>query len=122
MNKQNRYTEKLFSYGTLQYEAVQISTFGRKLNGVSDILSGYRLDTIKINDSSVVETSGTAVHPILRHTGNAQDEVMGIVFDITSKELQQADTYEVADYKRIHIKLHSGTQAWVYVSAKQVAP
>ena len=122
MNTENIYTEKLFSYGTLQYEAVQVSTFGRKLKGVSDVLSGYRLDTIKINDSSVVETSGSAVHPILRYTGNNEDEVMGIVFDITSKELQQADTYEVADYKRIRIKLRSGMQAWVYVSANQVTP
>lgn len=121
MNTKDINTEKLFSYGTLQYEKVQISTFGRKLNGVSDVLAGYRLETIKINVSSVVDTSGAAVHPILRHTGNTEDEVTGIVFDITSKELQQADSYEVADYKRIRVKLHSDTQAWVYVSADHVS-
>lgn len=104
----------------MQYDTVQISTFGRKLNGVSDVLSGFRLDTIKINDSSVVETSGAAVHSILICTNNKKDEVAGIVFDITSNELQQADTYEVSDYKRIRVKLHSGIHAWVYVSANQV--
>lgn len=122
MNTDNSYNEKLFSYGTLQYEAVQISTFGRKLHGISDVLSGYRLDTIKINDPSVVETSGAATHPILVYTGNKKDEVTGIVFDITSKELQQADTYEVADYQRIRIQLNSGIHAWVYVSANQATP
>jgi hypothetical protein len=36
-------TEKLFSYGTLQYEAVQLDTFGRTLLGQKDVLLGYRL-------------------------------------------------------------------------------
>ena len=33
---------KLFSYGTLQQEDVQLATFGRRLTGVSDALVGYR--------------------------------------------------------------------------------
>lgn len=119
MNTENIYTEKLFSYGTLQYETVQLSTFGRKLDGVADILMGYRLSTLQINDASVVATSGAAVHPILIYTDNKTDKVHGIVFDITAQELQQADKYEVADYKRVRVKLCSGTEAWVYVSANQ---
>lgn len=39
---------KLFSYGTLQYESVQLSTFGRKLSGAADSLLGYKLEKIKI--------------------------------------------------------------------------
>ena len=35
-------TELLFSYGTLQIEAVQLSTFGRKLVGTADELPGSR--------------------------------------------------------------------------------
>jgi hypothetical protein len=31
----------LFSYGTLQLEAVQLATFGRKLNGAADGLPGF---------------------------------------------------------------------------------
>lgn len=118
MNTKNIYTEKLFSYGTLQYEAVQISTFGRKLNGSRDILIGYRLSHIQIHDTNVVATSGESVHPILINTGNKEDKVSGIVFDISIEELQLADKYEVADYKRVCVQLHSGASAWVYVSKR----
>lgn len=43
MNTDIRYSEKLFSYGTLQQETVQLSTFGRKLQGTADVLIGYHL-------------------------------------------------------------------------------
>lgn len=36
-------TERLFSYGTLQQENVQIATFGRLLNGAPDALVGFKL-------------------------------------------------------------------------------
>jgi hypothetical protein len=35
--------EFLFSYGTLQLEAVQMATFGRQLTGTSDALRGFEL-------------------------------------------------------------------------------
>lgn len=115
MSTENIYTEKLFSYGTLQYEAVQLSTFGRKLNGTSDILIGYRLSTLKITDPNIADISGEAVHPVLIHTGNKEDKVAGMVFEITLEELHSADKYEVADYKRIDVTLSSNIQAWVYI-------
>jgi gamma-glutamylcyclotransferase (GGCT)/AIG2-like uncharacterized protein YtfP len=118
MNLQNTYSEKLFSYGTLQYEAVQLSTFGRKLNGAQDVLTGYHLSHLEINDHNVVETSGTSTHPILIYTGKEIDKVTGIVFDVSQQELQQADQYEVDEYKRVCVQLDSKTHAWVYVSAK----
>lgn len=118
MNVKNIFSEKIFSYGTLQYESVQLSTFGRKLNGTYDILTGYYLSHLKISDINVVKKSGTSTHPILVHTGKESDEVSGIVFDISLKELQQADKYEVEDYKRTYVQLRSGIHAWVYVSAK----
>jgi gamma-glutamylcyclotransferase (GGCT)/AIG2-like uncharacterized protein YtfP len=116
MQSQSSYNEKLFSYGTLQYEAVQIATFGRKLNGTQDILNSYRLAQLQINDPNVIATSGESIHPILIHTGVTTDEVIGTVFDISQEELQLADQYEVADYKRVCVQLHSGTSAWVYIS------
>lgn len=118
MREKNIYSEKLFSYGTLQYEPVQLSTFGRKLHGVQDVQTGYHLSQLEINNHNVVEMSGTATHPILIHTGKETDEVSGVFFDISPHELQQADGYEVEDYKRICVQLRSGTRAWVYVSAK----
>src|SRR5277367_6175035 len=49
---------KLFSYGTLQQEDVQLATFGRRLAGVSDALVGYRQSMVAIDDPEVVRTSG----------------------------------------------------------------
>jgi|SRR6185312_12513521 len=115
MNTEN--TEFLFSYGTLQYETVQLSTFGRKLNGTPDTLIGYRLSQLQIKDPNVVALSGTETHPILTYTGNKEDKVSGTVFAITNKELELSDKYEVAEYKRIQVQLCSGLAAWVYINA-----
>src|SRR5205814_1170716 len=114
MNTNNIHSEKLFSYGTLQYESVQLSTFGRKLIGSKDSLTGYQLTQLEITDQHVINTSGSATHPILILTDNPMDEVSGTVFKVSTKELEEADKYEVKDYKRISIQLRSGTQAWVY--------
>ncbi|MEQ1789959.1 MAG: gamma-glutamylcyclotransferase family protein [Rickettsiales bacterium] len=111
-------SEKIFSYGTLQYESVQISTFSRKLHGSSDKLAGYKLSYVEITDQAVLAASGEAIHPILVYTGNIADEVMGMVFEITPEELELSDKYEVADYKRVLVQLESGINAWVYISAK----
>ena len=62
--------ERLFSYGTLRYESVQLATFGRKLIGSTDILAGYTLSHLKIKNPDVVTTSGDAIHPILISTNN----------------------------------------------------
>jgi hypothetical protein len=40
-----------------------------------------------------------------------------MVFEVTTAELAAADEYEVADYKRVSVRLKSGVQAWVYVRA-----
>ena len=106
---------QLFSYGTLQDEAVQLSTFGRHLKGVSDSLSGYRQTRIPIKDQPGV--SDDQYYLNAQHTGRETDRVSGIRFEVTQQELEQADLYEAtADYKRIVVKLDSGTKAWVYVS------
>ena len=47
-------TEFLFSYGTLQLEAVQMATFGRQLTGTSDALRGFELVILKIEDQTLV--------------------------------------------------------------------
>lgn len=108
-------TEQLFSYGTLQYEAVQLANFGRKLEGNQDDLPGFKLSMIEITDPSVIATSGETFHPIIAYTGNPIDRVNGMVFEISVEELKCADSYEVSDYKRIEVKLVSGRSAWVYV-------
>ena len=115
-------TEFLFSYGTLQLESVQLATFGRRLDGAADALPGFESSMMKIEDTAVVATSGKTHHPIVAFTGRDSDLVAGTVFQVTAAELEQADKYEVAAYKRIAVTLRSGVQAWVYVDARSEPP
>lgn len=107
----------LFSYGTLQLESVQISSFGRLLDGRDDTMPGWRKDWLEITDPAVLAASGQRFHPVVRRTDDASDVVEGKVFSITAEELAAADRYEVADYRRIEVTLGSGLRAWVYVAA-----
>lgn len=112
--------EYLFSYGTLQQEAVQLATFGRTLSGKPDALAGYTLTQLTISDSAVIETSGSASHPIIRETGYKSDTVTGTRLEVTPNELRSADAYEVDDYRRVSVVLTSGLTAWVYVDAREI--
>ena len=108
--------EHLFSYGTLQAEAVQLATFGRKLVGESDTLPGYRQTRLEIQDPTVVASVGATYHLNVQFTGLDSDFVVGITFRVTRKELEQADIYEAtANYKRVSVQLKSGNRAWVYL-------
>lgn len=107
----------LFSYGTLQDKAVQLANFGRELVGSKDVMVGYVESVIEITDPAVIAASGKTHHPIVRFSGYFADEIPGMVFAITERELKAADAYEVADYKRVKAPLKSGKSAWVYVSA-----
>ena len=107
----------LFSYGTLQLEAVQFATFGRRLEGRDDTMPGWRSEHLEITDPDVLATSGERFHPVVVPSENADDEVEGKVFVITPEELSHADAYEVSDYERVEVGLKSGLRAWVYVQA-----
>ncbi|HEY1763413.1 MAG TPA: gamma-glutamylcyclotransferase family protein [Opitutaceae bacterium] len=115
-------SERLFSYGTLQLEPVQLSTFGRKLAGSPDTLPGYELSLVEIDDPKVLETSGKTHHPIVKYTGRPENVVTGVVFTITLKELLNADRYEVAAYRRFAVRLGSGTMAWAYIDDRYGPP
>lgn len=108
----------LFSYGTLQQENVQLSTFGRLLHGHEDQLVGFEQSLMRIEDPQVIATSGRTHHPIVRFNGRHDSLVSGTVFEITDAELAAADRYEVASYRRVAAMLASGKQAWVYVDAR----
>lgn len=111
-------TERLFSYGTLQLESVQLATFGRRLVGAADALPGFARTMLKIEDAAVVATSGQTHHPIMSFTGRADDAVEGMVFEVTPEELLNADRYEVAAYQRVAVTLRSNRRARVYVDAR----
>ncbi len=108
--------ELLFSYGTLQLKTVQLETFGRELVGFKDSLLGYRIKQLEITDPNVLAISGEKYHPIIVATGNYQDKVSGMIFEITAEELSQADKYEVDDYQRVLGNFASGRQAWIYAA------
>jgi|ERR1044072_6950802 gamma-glutamylcyclotransferase (GGCT)/AIG2-like uncharacterized protein YtfP len=106
----------LFSYGTLQQEDVQQSTFGRKLNGHSDELVGYEPSLVKIEDSQLAAALGKSHHANAKFNGNEASRMRGIAFEITDAELAGVDEYESAfSYQRVVARLASGKQTWVYV-------
>jgi len=106
----------LFSYGTLQDEAVQVSTFGRRLRGGPDELVGFELGRLKIEDAAFVAQSGQAEHAIVKRNGREDSRVKGTAFEVTDAELAKADAYEPAGYRRVSASLASGRQAWVYAA------
>lgn len=108
----------LFSYGTLRNENVQMASFGRRLSGMPDALTGYVCVQIEIKDASVAAVSGEKFHPMIIETGNPVDEVNGTLFLISEVELAAADAYEASDYKRVQVTLKSGRSAWVYAKAQ----
>ena len=109
-----KHSQLLFAYGTLQQESVQLATFGRKLEGTADTLVGYRLTAVRIEDPDFVAASGTANHRNLQFTGDPDEFVEGTAFAVTNAELEQADAYEPTGYARTLVQLRSGLNAWVY--------
>ncbi|WP_291728643.1 gamma-glutamylcyclotransferase family protein, partial [Bernardetia sp.] len=91
----------LFSYGTLQKEKVQLSSFGRILEGFEDMIVGYKLEQLEITSEEVLAKSEQKFHPIAIKTSNPNAKIEGMVYEISDEELALADSYEVSDYKRI---------------------
>lgn len=107
----------LFSYGTLQQPNVQLSTFGRLLNGAKDDLPAFERSQVKIEDPPVAATLGRTHHANVTFNGNDESRVAGTVFEISDAELDRVDEYEaVFSYKRVEGILASGRKAWLYVS------
>lgn len=106
----------LFSYGTLQHEDVQLSTFGRRLEGEKDLLLGYEPSLLKISDPAVAGRLGRTHHDNIAATGDDWSSVQGTVFEVTDDELAKADRVESAfHYRRVIGVLASGKEAWVYL-------
>ncbi|MFK7748761.1 MAG: gamma-glutamylcyclotransferase family protein [Kordia sp.] len=107
----------LFSYGTLQLENVQLASFGRKLIGEKEVLIGFKLKQLQITDEAVLAISEEKFHPIAIQTNNTNDRILGTLYQISQQELEQADRYEVSDYKRIEVTFQSRKKGWIYVKA-----
>ncbi|HZF15016.1 MAG TPA: gamma-glutamylcyclotransferase family protein [Steroidobacteraceae bacterium] len=110
----------LFSYGDLQREPVQRSTFGRRLEGESDELVGFELSSVPIDDPEAAARLGKTHHVNARINGNDKSRVPGMVFEVTQAELASADEFErVFAYERVATVLASGREAWVYINESE---
>jgi gamma-glutamylcyclotransferase (GGCT)/AIG2-like uncharacterized protein YtfP len=106
----------LFSYGDLEKEQVQRSTFGRRLDGWTDELVGFEQSRVKIEDPQVAAALGKTHHANAEFNGNEASRIPGMVFEVTDAELARADEFErTYSYERVTAPLASGRQAWVYV-------
>lgn len=106
----------IFSYGSLQTEDIQLSTFGRLLDGHQDEVVGFMQSALRIEDPAVAAAIGQTHHANLLPSANKDDRVSGMVFEITDAELTAVDRYERAFmYERVLATLASGGEAWVYV-------
>ncbi|NMM47784.1 gamma-glutamylcyclotransferase family protein [Marinigracilibium pacificum] len=109
---------KLFTYGTLQNEKIQLELFHRVLTGKNDTLDGYELSTL----SQVIEEEGVQTeisYPVIFKSTNPNSKIRGAVIELTDDELKVADDYEGDDYKRIAVFLASGTSAYTYIQNKK---
>jgi gamma-glutamyl AIG2-like cyclotransferase len=114
-------TELLFSYGTLQLEAVQLALFGRRLTGTPDLLPLFKEILLEIDDEATVRMSGKTHHAMAQFSGDPSDAIRGTALELTPAEIERADKYEVAAYKRVAVILGSRRRAWAYVDAKHTA-
>ena len=119
MSSEKETTELLFSYGTLQNEEVQLATFGRLLRGHTDTLVGYKLKLIPNQDQTFTTPDASSDLRQVYFTGLASDTVNGTVFTLSRVELEHADAYEPADFKRTLIRAKSGLDVWVYASVRK---
>jgi gamma-glutamylcyclotransferase (GGCT)/AIG2-like uncharacterized protein YtfP len=104
--------EKLFAYGTLADREIQERLFGRILKGTPETLVGYVLKEIQIE-----EEFGLVQYPIITETNNPEDTINGIVYEVTSSDLRQADLYEGLHYRRVEVHLQSDQKVWAYSAA-----
>jgi len=109
----------VFAYGSLQQERVQLSTFGRRLDGQRDALVGFEPSRVKIEDPQIAAATGDTQYGNVTFNGRSDSRVSGTALELTDAELAAADRYErTANYVRIGVTLASGKQAWVYVDAR----
>jgi gamma-glutamylcyclotransferase (GGCT)/AIG2-like uncharacterized protein YtfP len=96
----------LFVYGTLLDPEIQLSVFGRVIEGRSDQLIGYKV---------VKKTFLSGKYPAV--VSNRSSITEGKVLTVTEDELNSADRYEGDEYTRGEVQLESGCLAWIYIPA-----
>ena len=108
----------LFVYGTLQDPDVQREQFGRHVDGRRARLVGYTLSSVTVEDPAFIEDGVPEVHAIVIASGHPEDEVGGLILDLTDDELARADAYEPREYERVSARVASGDEVWVYAQPR----
>lgn len=113
----------VFSYGSLQQESVQLSTFGRRLAGSKDALPGHALGAVEIPDPARAAVHGRTHYANVAPDADPASRVDGMALEVTPEELAACDGYERLDgYVRVAVTLASGREAWCYVDSRTLAP
>ncbi|WP_316633576.1 gamma-glutamylcyclotransferase family protein [uncultured Flavobacterium sp.] len=104
--------EQLFSYGTLRSKQIQMQIFNKVLTGTPDQLLGYKLKSLQIE-----EEFGMADYVVVVASEIPADIIHGVVFNVSDSDLAKVDLFESNAYKRVQVKLKSGTTAWIYMES-----
>ena len=93
----------MFVYGSLLDPKLRLNVLGRDIEGKSDILEDYIVDT-----HSVL----TAYPTIIKLEGGF---VNGKIFKVNESDIENLDRYESHYYKKIEVTLKSGVMSLVYI-------
>lgn len=96
--------EKVFVYGTLSDPKIQVKLLGRAVKTYPDILVGYEMSTIEINQN---------MYSIVIEKLNGP-QISGKVIIVEEEDLNKIDEYETDAYRRKKVTLKSGMMAWIY--------
>ena len=114
-SKRNAYIEfmyisimNIFVYGTLLDDTVRGRVLGKDVKGTEDVLEDYIIDTHS------VLTSYPTIIPL------DKGYVNGMYFDVNEEDIKKLDRYESQYYKKIDIKLKSGTKSLVYTESSYI--
>jgi hypothetical protein len=86
----------LFSCDSLQQEDVQLSTFGRRLDGHPDDLPRFEASRVRIDDQPRAARLGRTHHANVTFNGKPESLVARMAFEITQAEIASIDAYERA--------------------------
>jgi hypothetical protein len=107
----------VFSYGSLQEEAVQLETFGRRLTGFPDALVGYETELVPVTRKDDPHYGRKTHHLNLKANGRAQSRVAGTALDVSDAELALTNRFEErSGYARIAARTAGGRDVWLYVA------
>jgi gamma-glutamylcyclotransferase (GGCT)/AIG2-like uncharacterized protein YtfP len=111
----------VFSYGSLQEEAVQRSIYGHVLRGEPDELLHCRRERIVVPPWHKAAAAGVTHYQNVIFEPGSDGRVKGTALELTEAELIASDEYErEANYVRVPATLASGRPVWVYVNAESV--